>query len=43
MPDEAADYLWDTAACKAFVILDGTPLAIDRIAAERPYYCGSAG
>jgi hypothetical protein len=29
------------AACKAFVILDGTLLPIDRIAADRPYYSGS--
>ncbi|WP_329303818.1 transposase family protein [Streptomyces sp. NBC_00659] len=29
-----------TAACKAFVILDGTLLPIDRIAADRPYYSG---
>ncbi|GHG27330.1 hypothetical protein GCM10018777_48190 [Streptomyces albogriseolus] len=29
-----------TAARKAFVILDGTLLPIDRIAADRPYYCG---
>jgi hypothetical protein len=29
-----------TAACKAFVILDGTLLPIDRIAANRPYYSG---
>ncbi|MEW2275380.1 IS5 family transposase [Streptomyces griseofuscus] len=29
-----------TAAQKAFVILDGTLLPIDRIAADRPYYSG---
>jgi DDE superfamily endonuclease/Helix-turn-helix of DDE superfamily endonuclease len=29
-----------TAARKAFVILDGTLLPIDRIAADRPYYSG---
>jgi hypothetical protein len=29
-----------TAARKAFVILDGTVLPIDRIAADRPYYSG---
>ncbi|MBB4981134.1 hypothetical protein GGE06_002042 [Streptomyces sp. SFB5A] len=29
-----------TAAHKAFVILDGTLLPIDRIAADRPYYSG---
>jgi DDE superfamily endonuclease len=29
-----------TAARKAFVILDGTVLPIDRIAADRPYYPG---
>ena len=29
-----------SAACKAFVILDGTLLPIDRIAADRPYYSG---
>ncbi|MGW4913994.1 transposase family protein [Streptomyces sp. NPDC004270] len=29
-----------TAARKAFVILDGTLLSIDRIAADRPYYSG---
>ncbi|MFJ3272688.1 transposase family protein [Streptomyces sp. NPDC086776] len=28
------------AACKAYVILDGTLLSIDRIAADRPYYSG---
>ncbi|MDT0341324.1 transposase family protein [Streptomyces litchfieldiae] len=29
-----------TASAKAFVILDGTLLPIDRIAADRPYYSG---
>jgi hypothetical protein len=29
-----------TARAKAFVILDGTLLSIDRIAADRPYYSG---
>ena len=29
-----------TASTKAFVILDGTLLPIDRIAADRPYYSG---
>jgi hypothetical protein len=29
-----------TAARKAFVILDGTLLPIDRIAADRPFYSG---
>lgn len=29
-----------TAARKAFVLLDGTLLLIDRIAADRPYYSG---
>jgi hypothetical protein len=29
-----------TAPVKAFVILDGTPLPIDRIAADRPFYSG---
>ena len=28
-----------TASSKAFVLLDGTLLPIDRIAADRPYYC----
>ncbi|WP_408646234.1 transposase family protein, partial [Streptomyces jeddahensis] len=30
-----------TASAKAFVILDGTLLPIDRIAADRPYYSGN--
>lgn len=30
----------DTCAAKAFVILDGTLLPIDRIAADRPFYSG---
>jgi len=30
----------ETARAKAYVILDGTLLAIDRIAADRPYYSG---
>ncbi|GAA2227157.1 hypothetical protein GCM10010360_56770 [Streptomyces nogalater] len=30
----------DIARTKAFVILDGTPLPIDRIAADTPYYSG---
>ncbi|GGY10579.1 hypothetical protein GCM10010358_73850 [Streptomyces minutiscleroticus] len=30
----------DTARRKAYVILDGTLLPIDRIAADRPYYSG---
>ncbi|MBA8923553.1 hypothetical protein BC739_000750 [Kutzneria viridogrisea] len=29
-----------SAARKAFVILDGTPLPIDRIATDRRYYSG---
>lgn len=29
-----------TASTKAFVILDGTLLSIDRIAADRPFYSG---
>lgn len=29
-----------TASVKAFVLLDGTLLSIDRIAADRPYYSG---
>ncbi|RAJ70395.1 hypothetical protein K377_07970, partial [Streptomyces sp. PsTaAH-137] len=29
-----------TARSKAYVILDGTVLPIDRIAADRPYYSG---
>jgi hypothetical protein len=29
-----------TASSKAFVLLDGTLLPIDRIAADRPYYSG---
>jgi len=28
------------ARAKAYVILEGTPLPIDRIAADRPYYAG---
>lgn len=32
-----------TAATKAFVILDGTLLPIDRIAADRPFYSGKHG
>ena len=31
---------WRTASSKAFVLLDGTLLPIDRIAADRPYYSG---
>lgn len=30
----------ETARTKAFVILDGTLLPIDRIAADTPYYLG---
>ncbi|GAA3296358.1 hypothetical protein GCM10020295_25960 [Streptomyces cinereospinus] len=30
----------DTVRRKAYVILDGTLLLIDRIAADRPYYSG---
>lgn len=30
-----------TASTKAFVLLDGTPLPIDRIAADRPFYSGA--
>ena len=30
----------DVARAKAFVILDGTLLPIDRVAADRPYYSG---
>ncbi|MCP3769278.1 MULTISPECIES: IS5/IS1182 family transposase [unclassified Streptomyces] len=37
-PDPAAANR--TAARKAFVILDGTVLPLDRIAADRPYYSG---
>jgi hypothetical protein len=29
-----------TASVRAFVILDGTLLSIDRIAADRPFYSG---
>ncbi len=34
------DVAMQTARTKAFVILDGTVLPIDRIAADRPYYSG---
>lgn len=40
---EAVDLLADalrTASTKAFVLLDGTLLPIDRIAADRPFYSG---
>lgn len=39
LPPTLADVV-RTASTKAFVILDGTLLPIDRIAADRPYYSG---
>jgi hypothetical protein len=37
----ALDQAVQTATARAFVILDGTLLPIDRVAADRPYYSGT--
>lgn len=39
MAPDLADAM-GVVVCKAYVVLDGTLLRIDRIAADRPYYSG---